>query len=83
MEEQTLLRPIVVVIGLLFIAALSAIVVRPIRFPYTIGLSLNNEGIYLTRNYQPRLTAKNRVRLVVNFPTTSPPATELSIRALP
>lgn len=40
MEEETLLRPIVVVIGLLFIAAISAIVVKRIRFPYTIGLVL-------------------------------------------
>jgi len=40
MEEETLLKPIVVVIGLLFIAAISAIVVKRVRFPYTIGLVL-------------------------------------------
>lgn len=40
MEEATLLKPIVVVIGLLFIAGISALVVKHVRFPYTIGLVL-------------------------------------------
>jgi len=53
MEGETLLRPIVVVIGLLFIAALSAIVVRRIRFPYTIGLVLVGIGLaFAARDFE-------------------------------
>jgi CPA1 family monovalent cation:H+ antiporter len=40
MHENTLLTPLVIVVGLLFIAALSAIVVKRIHFPYTVGLVL-------------------------------------------
>lgn len=38
--NEGVLTPVVVVIGLLFVAAVSAIILKRIRFPYTIGLVL-------------------------------------------
>ncbi len=38
MPQEMLLTPIVVIVALLLVAALSAIVTRSIRFPYTVGL---------------------------------------------
>ncbi len=38
MHEDTVLTNILVVAGLVFVAALSAIAARKARFPYTIGL---------------------------------------------
>ena len=45
MEEDSLLTPIVIVVSLLFIAALSAIIVKKIRLPYTVGLVLVGIGL--------------------------------------
>ena len=63
MEEETLLKPIVVVIFLLFTAALSAIVVKRIRFPYTIGLVLVGIAIALAAREFNALSALREVRL--------------------
>jgi len=38
MHEDTILTNILIVVGLIFVAALSAIAARKARFPYTIGL---------------------------------------------
>ncbi len=38
MQEDSILTTILIVIGLIFVASISAIFVRKARFPYTIGL---------------------------------------------
>ncbi len=38
MYEDSILTPVVIVVGLMFVAAVTALVVRRLRFPYTIGL---------------------------------------------
>ena len=38
MHEDSILTNILIVVGLIFVAALSAIAARKARFPYTIGL---------------------------------------------
>ena len=40
MHEEGILHPIVVVVGLLFVAAISGVLAKRIRLPYTVGLVL-------------------------------------------
>ena len=63
MGDESLLNPIVVVVGLLFIAAISAIVVKRVRFPYTIGLVLVGIAIAFAAREFEALSRLREVRL--------------------
>jgi CPA1 family monovalent cation:H+ antiporter len=67
MHEDTLLTPLVIVVGLLFIAALSAIVVKRIHFPYTVGLVLVGIALGFAAADVESLQLLREVRLTPEF----------------
>lgn len=67
MHEDTLLTPLVIVVSLLFIAALSAIVVKRIHFPYTVGLVLVGIALGFAAADVESLQSLREVRLTPEF----------------
>lgn len=55
MESELLINMVIVLIGLLFIAAVSAFLLKRIRFPFTVGLVLIGVVIAFAGNSSPEL----------------------------
>jgi CPA1 family monovalent cation:H+ antiporter len=55
MHQEAFITTVMAVVALLFVAALSALVMKRIRFPYTVGLVIVGVGLAFLADDHPEL----------------------------